>query len=131
MINGVKWILKEVFGRSLVESQTRLTYLDGYDRSSLGRFSEDSVEFAGLKFSKHLVPLALMIFLGIAYLIFPVDDKPYARYVIQSEVIASMHILAILYLLEEILPIAIFHVLNLLIYVRKKYLNLLLQRSMR
>ena len=130
MIDITRWTLHKVFGRSLAESQDKLAFYDGYDRASLGKYPEDSVDFAGLRFSKRLIPLALLLYAVGAWSVFPIEDKSYIHYVTQSEVLSSIHVVGMLFVLEEILPVGLFYFLNGLIRLRKLYLNWRLRSSL-
>lgn len=129
MIDTTKWTLHKVFGRSLAENQSKLAFYDGYERASLGKYPEDSIEFARLRFSKRLIPLALLLYAVGAWCAFPIEEKSYIHYVIQSEVLSSIHVIGVLFVLEEVLPVVLFYVLNGLIHLRKLYLNMRLKSS--
>lgn len=129
LIDGTKWMLHAVFGRSLAESQQKSSFYDGYERGSLGKYPEDSIDFAGHRFSKRLLPLALLLYALGAWYSWPVQDKSYMDYVIRSEVLSSIHVLGFLVFLEEVLPLGLFYILNGLILCRKFYLSRRLQSS--
>lgn len=129
MIDATKWTLHKVFGRSLAESQNKLSFYDGYDLASLGKYPEDSIDFGGLRFSKRLIPLALLLYAIGAWFAFPIEENSYIHHVIQSEVLSSIHVIGMLFVLEEVLPVGLFYFLNGLIHLRKLYFNWRLKNS--
>lgn len=128
-VNFFHWMLVSVFGRTLDERPERSIFIDGYMWSDFKKVSVDSIEVAGYRTSKRVVVVFLVLVVVGCYLLLPADEKTYVGTLIRSEFLLAAHSLALLLILDEALPAALFFFLNRSIRLRKWYLNLLLAKS--
>jgi hypothetical protein len=127
LIDGSKWCLKNLFGRTLNERTDRSSYFDGYKGQDFGKLPEDCIEVCGYKVPKRVLGLFIVVTALAAYLLFPAKERSYADLVVHSEVMLTIHCLAGLLFLDVIVPHLMFAVVNGLISCRRKYVNWLLK----
>lgn len=128
-VNLLTWLLTAIFGRTLDERRDRSAFLDGYLWADFKKVSVDSIEIAGYRASRRVVVLFLLIVVTGCVFLLPADEKTYIGSLVRSEFLMAIHSLALLLVLDELLPALIFLLLNRSIRFRKWYLNLLLARS--
>lgn len=128
-VNVFLWLVTVIFGRTVDERRDRSIFLDGYLWNDFKKVSIDSIEIAGYRASKRVVVLFLLIVVSICIFILPANENTYVGSLIRSEFLMATHSLALLLVLDELLPLLLFFLLNKSIMLRKWYLNLLLTRS--
>lgn len=122
-INGVIYVLEQCFGRTLDERLERMTYFDGYSSDSLKVTGTDFMEVAGYKASKKVIVIFAVIVAIFCWYTLPVDEDTYLGNLIQSDFLLLVHSLLLLVFLDNVFPKILFHMLNWLIGLRKKYIN--------
>ncbi len=127
LIDGSKWCLKNLFGRTLNERTDRSSYFGGYKGQDFGKLPEDCIEVVGYKVPKRVLGLFIVIAAVTAYLIYPIEERSYSDLVVHSEMLITIHCLAGLFLLDVIVPHLMFASVNVLIYYRKRYVSWLLK----
>lgn len=127
LIDGSKWCLKNLFGRTLNERTDRSSYFDGYKGQDFGKLPEDCIEVFGYKVPKRVLGLFIVVAAFTVYLLFPAEERSYADLVVHSEVMLTIHCLAGLFFLDVVVPHLMFAVVNGLISCRRKYVNWLLK----
>lgn len=128
LIDGCKWCLKNLFGRTLNERTDRSSYFDGYKSQDFGKLPEDCIEVVGYKVPKRVLGLFIVVAAATAYSIYPVEERSYLDLVVHSEILLTIHCLAGLLFLDVIVPHLMFAVVNGLIYCRKRYVSWVLKR---
>ena len=129
LIDFAKWLLKNVFGRTLNEPLNRSSYFDGYSKQDFGILKEDAIEIFGYKTTKRVLGAFLVVAIAITYLMHPLEENSYFDFVVDSEVLLTIHWLAIIILLDVLIPRLLFGCVNFLICTRRAYVNWLIQRS--
>ena len=128
-VDGIKLLLKQIFGRTLVEPRTRTTYYEGYRFEDFGKLDENSVDLFGYKVTKRILFFFITIFVISTFLLFPFKEKSYFELLSQSDGLLTIHVFAALLMLDELIPRLLFLTMNLIIHVRKCYIDKLLQNS--
>lgn len=128
-VNLIQFLLTVVFGRTLDERRDRSIFLDGYLWADFKKVSVDSIEIAGYRASRRVVVLFLLIVVSGCLFLLPADEKTYMGSLVRSEFLLAIHSLALLLILDEIVPAILFLLLNRCIKLRKWYLNMLLAKS--
>lgn len=129
IVEGIKFLLKQVFGRTLVEPLTRSAYFEGYKFEDFGKLDEDSVDFFGYKITKRILFLFITLFVISSYLLFPFKEKSYFELLTQSDGLLTIHVFAALLVLDELLPRLLFMKMNLIILLRKCYIDKQVKKS--
>ena len=127
LIDGCKWCLKNLFGRTLNERTDRSSYFDGYKGQDFGKLPEDCIEVVGYKVPIRVLGLFILVAAAIAYCSYPMEERSYPDLVAHSEVLLTIHCLAGLFILDVIVPHLMFASVNVLIYWRRRYVNWLLK----
>lgn len=122
LIDGIKWVLKYIFGRTLSERRDNASYFDGYKNSDLGKLPEDYIEVMGYKATKRVVCVFIILAGLVIYSNYPVKDKTYQDFVSHSEALLILHAFAVLFILDIVIPKGLFMILNSIISIRKKYI---------
>lgn len=128
-VNILLWLVTVIFGRTLDERRDRSIFLDGYLWTDFKKVSVDSIEIAGYRASRRVVVIFLLIVVIGCVFLLPADEKTYVGSLVRSEFLLVIHSLALLLVLDELLPSLLFLLLNKSIMLRKWYLNLLLARA--
>ncbi len=123
------WALKNIFGRTLDEQRDRSSFLDGYLWGDFKKVSVDSLEVAGYRTSKRVVLIFLLLVITGSAVLLPADEKTYVGTLVRSEFLLALHSLALLLILDEVIPALLFWLLNRSICLRRRYLNWLVART--
>ena len=129
LIDIAKWFLKNVFGRTLNEPLNRSSYFDGYGKQDLGILKDDAIEIFGYNTTKRVLAAFVVVAIAITYLMHPLEENSYFDFVVDSEVLLTIHWLAIIILLDVAIPRILFLIVNILISFRKNYVNWLLRKG--
>lgn len=129
LIDIAKWLLKNVFGRTLNEPLNRSSYFDGYGKQDFGILKEDAIEIFGYKTTKRVLGAFVVVAIAITYLMHPLEENSYFDFVVDSEVLLTIHWLAIIILLDVAIPRLLFWCVNFLICTRRTYLNWVIKKS--
>jgi len=129
LVDTIKFLLKQVFGRTLVEPLTRSAYYEGYRFEDLGKLDDDSVDLFGYKITKRILFLFITLFVISTYSLFPFKQKSYFELLTQSDGLLTIHVFAALLVLDELIPRLLFIKMNLIIRLRKYYIDKQIQKS--
>ena len=130
LVDVARWLLKNVFGRTLNEPLNRSSYLDGYGIQDFGILKEDAIEIFGYKTTKRVLGAFVVVAIAITYLMHPLKENSYFDFVVDSEVLLTIHWLAIIILLDVVIPRLLFACVNFLISTRSAYVNWLIKKSL-
>jgi hypothetical protein len=126
--NGMTWILRYIFGRTLDDSFSRPGYLDGFLYQNFKKISVDSIEVLGYRASRRVIIVFCLLVVCGAVLFLPLAQGGYIASIVNSEFLMIVHGLLLIYFLDEILPLAIFLLLNRVVFLRRMYFNYLFSR---
>jgi hypothetical protein len=127
-ISSIKWALKYVFGRTLDEQTNRNSHLDGYLEADFKKTADNSLELGGYRTTKRVILLFSALVALACFFCLPVKDESYVGNLLHDDFLLIIHSLLGLFILDEVIPIAIFRLMNSFISLRKIYLNFLLKR---
>lgn len=123
LVASVIFILRKLFGRTIDENGAKMSYFSGYEWENFKKISIDSIELAGYRASKNVIVIFSIITVFASFLILPTKEDTYVHSLINSETLMILHIIVGLYLLDDLIPSALFMLLNLLIKVRTWYVR--------
>lgn len=122
-----KWILINVFGRTFTEDYTKSKHLDGYDLSDFGKSNIDSIELAGYKASKRVILIYCFVVILFSWLFMNSDSLGIFNEILKNEFLTVVHGLFLLIIFDLMIPYLVIKLINLLIRVRRSFLNWLLK----
>lgn len=127
IIKSIKYVLNTFFGRTLDDQFNRFSY-DGYLLSDFKKTADSVLEVASYKASKKVIILFLVSAIIFCLTLLPTKNL-YIKSVLDSEFLTVIHSLLALIVLDELVPLILFYLLNKTISGRKNYLNKLLSRG--
>lgn len=122
-ISIITFILKKAFGRTLDESLERSTYLDGYLPKNFKVTGDDFIELAGYRAAKHVIVIYAFIVAILCLYYLPTNPDSYLDDLVGSDFLLIVHTILFLVILDVVIPQCLFRLLNLLIKIRKWFLN--------
>lgn len=127
IIAACKWVLINIFGRTFTEDYTKSKHLDGYDLSDFGKSNIDSIELAGYRASKRVILIYCFVIILFSWIFINSDISETLNEILKNEFLTVVHGLFLLIIFDLMIPYLIIKLINLLIKVRKFYLNWLLK----
>lgn len=119
VVSCLIWILSNLFGRTLDDSQNYFAYLQGYEKKSLKKLSTESLDIFGYKASRSVIILfCFLVVISYAFRYFNEISTPYLDSVFSNNFLALTHSLIILWLLDVVFPLLFFNLINLVIKAR-------------
>lgn len=118
--------LTNLFGRTLDDNETTYAYYRGYQRKDLKKLSTESLDVFGYKAARNVIILFCVI-VTISYAIkyaFGIQT-PYLNKVFSESFLALTHALILLWLLDVVIPLLLFRLVNIMI---KKRTNILFKK---
>jgi hypothetical protein len=119
IINILISILTKLFGRTLDDNETSSGYYRGYQRKNLKKLSTESLDVFGYKTARSVIILFCLI-AAVAFFIkyqFGIQT-PYLSKVFSDSFLALTHSLILLWFLDVVMPLILFHIINFLIKTR-------------
>jgi hypothetical protein len=128
VVAGLTWTLRNVFGRTLDDSFSRLGYFDGFLKENFKKIAVDSIEIFGYRASRRVILLFCAFVVFGAFFALPPSRGSYVESLLNSEFLLLVHGLLLIYFLDELLPGVIFFLLNKVVQLRRIYFNWLFTR---
>lgn len=119
-IKLIKSTLKYLFGRTIDEDWKVNSAFYGYPISAFKKLQLSSIEILGYRASKNVIVIFCLLVAYASFLFLPLDSETYASSVLDSEVLTTVHAVLALIILDELVPLILFGVMNLLIFLRRK-----------
>lgn len=111
--------LTSVFGRTLDESDVISVYFSGYKRENLKKLSTESLTVFGYSTARKVILLFCFLTASAYTCIFLTDTKSkYLRTVFSNSFLSVTFSILIIWLLDEVVPVFLFRIINVIIKVR-------------
>lgn len=111
--------LGSVFGRTLNESDTLSAYFSGYKRENLKKLSTESLSVFGYSTARKVILLFCFLTVIAYSYYFLIDAKSkYLKTVFSNSFLSLTFAIVIIWVLDELLPVLLFRIINLLISIR-------------
>ena len=122
LISITTFVLTHFFGRS-IESNGPFSYLKGYKFSDVKKLSPDTIDFYGYKAAKNVI----ITFCGIIFLLYSVffccNFRPlYIVTILNNPFLTLISGILFLVLLDSLFPVLLFHLLNLLVKMKRNHI---------
>lgn len=116
LVKAFKKILISVFGRTLDESDSVSAYFSGYKRENLKKLSTESLTVFGYSTARKVILLFCFLTV-IAYTSYFFTDtkSKYLKTVFSNSFLSLTFSIVIIWLLDEVLPIFLFRIINMII----------------
>lgn len=119
LIKRIPWILNKIFGRTLDEENNSSAFLHGYKREHFKKLSTESIDIFGYKASKSVI----VLFCILVAVIYAIKYKyglrfEYFEKIASGKLLAPLHLIILLWILDVVLPNGVFIFLNWLIKAR-------------
>jgi len=120
-IKPLIFLLKHPFGRLLENSDSELSLYHGFKPEDMKRSTTDTIDIFGYRASKQVIFMfcIIIISIGIIDYFFSIDNK-YLKYIVSNHLMMLTHSLALLIILDHIVPASLFSFINILIRLRNK-----------
>jgi hypothetical protein len=113
------WLLKNFFGRSIEDSDVMAGAFRTYKLEALKKYEVDSLDILGYKASKHVVILFCFLAILVSYYRFSTGvSNDYISSIGGSEFLSLVHGVFLIWILDVVIPLAIFWLINGLIWLR-------------
>jgi hypothetical protein len=121
LINLIRWSLKNIFGRTLDESNAIRSSLKGYKKTDLQRNDTESLKIFEYRTSRNLILyyFLFVVLVSIGWWFFGPEFE-YFRYIFDHSFLIIPHVILPLAFLDLIFPKILFGILNYLIKWRAK-----------
>lgn len=120
VVSWEKKVLNLFFGRTLDEGSSYFGYLEGYERKNLKKLSTESLDIFGYKASRSVIMLfCFLVVISYAIKYYFEASTPYIDSIFSKNFLAVTHSLIILWVLDVVIPLLLFHIINLTIRLRK------------
>jgi len=118
-VDLLTFILKQIFGRTLEEDDSLSTYYRGYKRAAFKKLDEDSITVVGYKTAKRIVILFCTLITMVEYYRYRSGATGgYLSHVSANNALFIIHSIVVLWILDVVVPILLFWVINGLIKLR-------------
>jgi hypothetical protein len=123
IIGFIKFILLKVFGRTIEDEDGLSELFRGYDAHSLKKLSTDSLEVFGYKAPKGIIILYCL--LVVTYSVFALKiENSYLHLIADKEILILAHSIFVLWFLDFVVPPILFHIMNVVIWLRTKIMRM-------
>jgi len=121
LVNVSIWKLNYFFGRTLDKGDSFSAYLKGYKKENLKKLSTDSLNIFGYNTARRVVILfcSLVVAGYVLYFIFGIENG-YIKRIFSNNFLALTHSIFILWFLDVVMPVLLFHFINIIIKTRSK-----------
>lgn len=120
-ISFLLWIINSIFGRTIDENTGSPAFLEGYKKENLKKLSTDSLKIFGYNAARRVIILFCAI-TAISFVIFFFFDfkNEYLKKITSNNFLALTHTIFALWILDVVMPVLIFYLINLMIKIKKK-----------